>query len=143
MRLNYPKPLSKQTGSLLVLAIFIMTVVLLLALTVYQVLNSSQQTIVYEVYGAKAYNAAESGIEHNLTVLFPTAGSGVCDAAGVSQVFTSGGLANCQYQTQCQLSTYEHLGQNISYYRIESLGSCQVGDIIVNRKTFVDAKSSQ
>ena len=53
MRLNYPKPLSKQTGSLLVLAIFIMTVVLLLALTVYQVLNSSQQTIVYEVYVPK------------------------------------------------------------------------------------------
>ncbi len=137
-----PSAMKKQRGALLVISIFIMIVILLLALTLQRVLVNSQQTIVYEVYGAKAYHAAESGIEHNLTVLFPTAGSSQCNVSGVSRVFLgANGLSNCRYQTSCQSTDYQYKQRTVSYYRIESLGSCQIGDIIVNRRVLVDAKA--
>ena len=64
--------MSQQRGSMLVIAIFTMVVLLLSPVSLQRMLVSSQQSIVYEVYGARAYNAAQSGIDHHLTLLFPT-----------------------------------------------------------------------
>ena len=47
---------------------------------------------------------------------------------------------NCRYQTQCETKRYQYGTRNITYYRLNSLGTCQIGDIIVNRNLYVDAK---
>lgn len=60
-----------QQGSSLVIAIFILVVMLLLGVALTRVLSTSSETIAYEVVGARAYQAANIGLQRRLTELFP------------------------------------------------------------------------
>ena len=62
MSSRYPQ----QQGSMLVIAIFIIVVISLLAASLSRILSSTADSVANEVYSAKAYYAADSGMEYGI-----------------------------------------------------------------------------
>ena len=54
---------NKQKGSALVLAIFIIVVMTLLGTALVRMISTNAETIVYEVVGIRAYQAAQAAIQ--------------------------------------------------------------------------------
>ena len=63
--------IARQKGNLLVITLVIIVVLLMLGLALVKILSASAQQNVIEYYGARAYMAAQSGLENALTELFP------------------------------------------------------------------------
>ncbi|MCP4957281.1 hypothetical protein [Photobacterium aquimaris] len=71
MRRNYSRSLLNQTGSALLVVIFIITVMAMMAAAMIKI-NTSQTVITtQEILGTRAWFAAHSGIEISLNKLFP------------------------------------------------------------------------
>ena len=62
---------STQKGSALVIAIFIIIVLSALGAALVNMLDSSQEGVAYEVLGTRAYTAAQSGLQWQLSETFP------------------------------------------------------------------------
>lgn len=71
MRRNYSSSLASQTGSALVVAIFIITVMSMMAAAMIKINASQAVTTTQEILGTRAWFAAHSGIEISLNKLFP------------------------------------------------------------------------
>lgn len=137
-----------QRGSMLVISLFVIVVMALLALTLTRLLSASSDTLIFEVYGLRAHQAAQSGLEVKLTEVFPLCPPGsanpVCaDGSGHdpsacdlnSQVsFSLNGMLHCGFNTSC---SYSDSGSN-SYYLFTSTGTCEAGDAVVSRTLSVD-----
>ena len=145
-----------QQGSSLVIAIFILVVMLLLGVALTRVLSTSSETIAYEVVGARAYQAANIGLQRRLTELFPlNETANYCngdDIAGVdpdgnaivinndylTSISSVPGLNTCQVvEMQCT----DFKVDDVVYYRLTSTGQCGVGDDTVSRVVEVEARS--
>ncbi len=74
-----------QRGSMLVISLFVIVVMGLLVLTLIRLLSASSDTLIYEVYGLRAHQAAKSGLELKLTEVFP-----LCPPDSVNPVCTDG-----------------------------------------------------
>jgi|TARA_B110000240_G_scaffold195005_1_gene243708 MSHA biogenesis protein MshP len=131
----------KQKGSMLMIALFVIIVFALLGLTLTKLLSSSTDAIIHEVYGQRALNAANAGIEQALSSVFPLSpGTSSCIAAPALPVAFNGnikGLENCSYVAGCQTINVTD-NATYTYYRFESTGSCQAGDIRVSRRINID-----
>jgi MSHA biogenesis protein MshP len=132
---------AKQKGSMLVIAVFVIIVFSLLGLTLTRMLASSSDAIIHEVYGLRALNAARAGVEQTISAAFPLSGSPSCNAASTQVDFNGNieGLANCSYLAGCLPITVTDGATSYTYYRFESTGSCQAGNILVSRRINVDA----
>ncbi|MCD9511296.1 pilus assembly PilX N-terminal domain-containing protein [Photobacterium phosphoreum] len=71
MRRNSAVSLRSQTGSALVVAIFIITVMSMMAAAMIKINASQTVTTTQEILGTRAWFAAHSGIEISLNKLFP------------------------------------------------------------------------
>ena len=98
-------PDKKQRGSMLVMTLFVIIILSFLGITMVNLLSSSNQAVVYEVLGARAKLAAQSGAQRLLSVAFPlnsnsiaTCSTTVSSPAAFS---TGNGLENCSYQATC------------------------------------------
>ena len=131
---------AKQKGSMLVIAVFVIIVFSLLGLTLTRMLASSSDAIIHEVYGLRALNAARAGVEKTISAAFPLSGSPSCNAASTQVDFNANikGLENCSYLAGCRVISVID-GATYKYYRFESTGSCQAGNILVSRRINVDA----
>lgn len=145
--------LSRQRGSMLIIAVVVMTVVLLLGLAMTRVLASSSNSVVYEVLGSRALNAARSGLEVNLTRVLneiPVNGSlrpplNICNMDGNfssdSSFSNVPGFENCRYDNRCNARPVNDNGTTILYFRFSSTGICTVdGATSVSRNVSVDAR---
>lgn len=141
MRPKLPMTLQRQNGSMLVMSVFIMVVVLLLALSLTRILANSSQTVVYEVYGLRAYNAAQSGIEYGLLQLFPVSGDSATCADTSVEFGNLEGLQGCKFDLGCVLTTHNYNAKVIDYYQLTVTGQCTVGEVLVSRTLKVDAKA--
>ena len=146
---------------MLIISVFVLVVMAVLAIAMNRMLSSSSDTLVHEVFGLRALQAARSGLETKLTQIFPLGGatdSSSCDIYDidgnlqtdrpvVTQPLTGDGLAFCQYQHQCSRFTY-HVDEDdmagdpddLTYFRLSSTGICQVDDRVVSRTLSVDAR---
>ena len=127
---------------MLVMTLFVIIILAFLGLTMVNLLSSSHQAVVYEVLGARAKMAAQSGIQRLLGTTFPLSSNiATCSTTVTSNsAFSTGeGLENCSYQATC--TTTEVVKQNINYnyYRFESVGVCQANDIWASRTFELDA----
>jgi len=133
---NKPNRL-KQQGSSLVIAIFIIIVLSLLGAALVRMLNSSAETIVYEVYGTRALQAAQSGLQKKLADLFPLSVGPTCNLVNEDKDFSNTpGLDNCSYAASCVSNT----NGSITTYTITSTGSCSIAGIVTSRKLEVVAR---
>lgn len=133
----------RQAGSMLVIALFVVVVLSLLGLIMTQLFQASSDRVIQEVYGLRALNAAQSGIERKISAAFPlqrTAGpAATCNDDNEVFNFTDvQGLENCFATTRCIQTNFNT--DNITYFRFVSQGTCQGGKVIANRTVAVDAR---
>ncbi|WP_139142166.1 type II secretory pathway component [Alteromonas lipolytica] len=135
-------PRLRQQGSMLVMTLFVIIVLSFLGVTMVNLLSSSNQAVVYEVLGARAKMAAQSGVQRLLTTAFPLNASIADCSVTISSpaAFSSGsGLENCSYQATCTTTQVVKKNVNYNYYRFESTGVCQANDIWASRTFELDA----
>jgi len=144
-----PKSFRKQTGSMLVIALFVIIVLALLGVTMTRMISASSQSTIIEVSGLRALTAAQSGAQLLLQQTFPlNAPINSCDTTLSSVTSfpafsTIRGLQDCDFIASCSTSDVIKEGETHNYYRFSSIGQCSVGDIIVTRQVSLDAMQVQ
>lgn len=146
----YPSAATKQSGSMLVIAIFTLVVLSLLGLAMIRLTATASNTVVTEVYGLRAYNAANTGLEVMLMQEFPHGGgAGDCedlasDTLAEVSLNSISGLENCSYTVQCRNSAENVVIAGVSRDLIlfHSVGKCTVGDFIASRTITIEAVRS-
>ncbi|MCL1094153.1 MSHA biogenesis protein MshP [Shewanella kaireitica] len=159
MKHTLKQPLTKQRGSALIIGVFIITVMFLLAATLINVLDDADQQISLEVWGTRAFAAANSGADRALAELFPVdqVGVGTCNANPTGVPWNIGtdtglvGFHGCSVNIRCNAVTTTTLPINMTQYLITSTATCSTGQcdsgtnsdascIRVNRTVEVEAR---
>lgn len=140
MSLNQPQlsmpSIKSQQGSMLVIAIFIIVVLGLLLSALASILNSSQQSVSYEVLGVRAQAAANAGMEAGLYRVLRNSLS--CnritdDTIMPTTVLTlmldtnSTGLSQCSVVVLCGQRPAVS-GSSATYFILNSTGTCIAGN---------------
>ncbi|MFT4789386.1 MAG: MSHA biogenesis protein MshP [Paraglaciecola sp.] len=127
---------SSQQGSMLVIALFVIIVLALLGLTMTRLLSSTSETIIHEVLGQRAINAARSGIE---CAVAAELGAG-CSNPVYKELTGVTGLENCSYSVvETPPKTITDGGETFTYLTFTGTGQCTAGKINVTRFVYVDA----
>lgn len=133
---------ARQGGSMIVMALFAIIVLALLAGTLVNMLSTSSNSVLFEVYGVRAKNAAQAGIQELAMTSFPLgAGPQLCNQVIVNPAtFASiSGFQSCQFTARCTTNDINFNGEDYRYYRFSSTGSCGFNDVVVSRTVSVDA----
>jgi MSHA biogenesis protein MshP len=142
---------------MLVIAIFVITVMIFLAVTLQDVFNKSSQSVAYEVFGARALSAANSGAEVALQkifnlqgqtpLVFVGAGTSASPATATltldSAAFTAA-MLSCSVVVEVQKfnvveATYFY---DYIHYRIESTATCSSGGFTTVRTVAVEGRET-
>lgn len=138
--------MKQQQGSMLVIALFIIIVMSLLAATLSRIMSSTADSVANEVYSAKAYYAAESGMEFGIYQILRN--NVVCETfpviAPTSDVMSvqldisgEAGLENCTVEVTCQIIPVD--GSNNQHY-LTSTGICDGGKIVAQHQVEAEVK---
>ncbi|WP_146027080.1 type II secretory pathway protein [Bowmanella denitrificans] len=126
------------------ITLFVLVVMALLGFALTRILSASSDTIVTEVYGVRALQAAKSGLESQLVAVFPLGVAGGdpngCAPDTGYQPIQAAGLVNCSVRSLCQTQEYPIAG--VRYYRFSAEGACEAGDAVVSRRLSIDARVS-
>jgi len=119
---------SRQSGIGLPAAIFVITLMAVIAVAVNQLLSQNAQTFEEELNLTRAFYAAESGIGFTMNTIFPPEEysgypGGVCEATERVYNFTVAGLNQCSATVSCTDVT----ASGKTYATILSTGVC--GDV--------------
>lgn len=139
----------KQSGSVLIIAVFVIVVMGMLGLTLTRLEWSTQDTLTREVLGTQAWLLANSGNEWGLTHLYPLDGS-----SGVSSINSACSTLNtaasaaastlvAATDNRCSKLTISctALGQDdLVYFKVTSGAVCGTGQNIVQREQEVWAR---
>ncbi len=130
----------QQSGSALVIAIFIIVVMTLLGSALVKMVSSNAETIAYEVIGTRAFQAAQAGAQKKMSILFPLLpSSGTCTVDSEYDFSTIEGLENCKaVDVNC---IQDATVSGVSYYSITSTGQCNVAGVFTSRTIEIKAKS--
>jgi len=113
-----------QRGLGLATALFVITVMALLAALIFQLIRSNTQSTQEQILLVRAFYAAESGVQFGLNQVFPPSGAlGVCTAGPTTFNLAVDGLNLC---TTAMLCTSVAVAST-DYYTITSTGTC--GDV--------------
>jgi MSHA biogenesis protein MshP len=139
-RHHSPMP-RKQRGSALVMAIFVITVMFLLAAALINMATDDDDSFNQEVWGTRALATANSGADAALARLFPLVG-GVsnCDAV-TTPAWTppaSLGFSGCRVTLAC----FSYAVGSQTQYRITSEAVCELGPMRVRRQVEVEARDN-
>lgn len=130
---------AKQQGSMLVVSIFVLLVMSLLGLTMLRINSTASDSMLQDVFGLRAFNAARSGLELQLAQAFPLSGTAICTANSTVNLNNLPGFERCTVSMACQQVSVNFANNNRTYYRFSSTGQCDAGDKIVSRTLSVDA----
>ncbi|MGI2260220.1 MSHA biogenesis protein MshP [Shewanella sp. GXUN23E] len=148
---------TRQTGSALVIGIFIITVMFVLTAALIRVLGDADDNVNLEVWGTRALLAANSGADAALAQLFPPGGTSATDCAAVSGRWTPPdlpGFSGCQVTLGCSKVTVNFNGETLHQFTLSSNAVCQAGQcsggtdgdsncLRVNRMVEVQARVDQ
>ncbi|GLX84224.1 hypothetical protein tloyanaT_04760 [Thalassotalea loyana] len=149
-----PNRFNSQSGSMLIIAIFIMVVMLLIGAAMVNILTTSGQTVAYEVSGTRSYSAANSGAQIKLTEIFPlddgsnNGEAKMCDGADLFSAASSSSNQTYQIivdhnQNRCNVAVtcedFHH--DNVTYYQISSTATCSLGADTTSRTVIIEARS--
>lgn len=122
------KIVKQQQGFLLPLALFILVVMGVLALTISRTSIQTQTSSIQEFTNIQAFYAAESGAQRGMQHLFLNAAilradvDGRCAGWNQAVSFTAAGLRACTAQVSCTFTT--DAGNIRSFYTLTSVGIC-------------------
>ncbi|TEW56676.1 MSHA biogenesis protein MshP [Psychromonas sp. RZ22] len=129
----------RQSGSAILIAIFVIIIVSLLAASLVSLQRDSAQGASFEVYAARAYLSAYSGSEMVLTDLFPLDSSVTeCPATLISPDLPNNpGFHSCSVDVTC---TEKVASAGIATrYKLVSTAVCESGEIMTRRQITVEA----
>jgi MSHA biogenesis protein MshP len=140
----------KQRGSMLVMAIFILTVMIFLAVSLQDIYTNASKSIAYEVYGTRALSAANSAAEQALQKVFflqaqpaltwvvdsPSAG---VDTSNLS-VDLSGTTAFHGCTVAVVVTRFEVSETGYTHYRVDSTATCIAGDFTTVRTIAIEGR---
>ena len=134
---------SKQKGSALVIAIFIIIVLSALGAALVKMLDSSQEGVAYEVLGTRAYTAAQSGLQWQLSEVFPLNSGAIACKSQTATNSRTPTFNNTQGSAQCiiNVTCTDFELDSIRYYTITSSGECALDGEVTSRKVAVEARS--
>ncbi|MGI1944255.1 MSHA biogenesis protein MshP [Shewanella glacialipiscicola] len=128
---------AQQRGSALIIGVFVITVMFLLASALINIVQDSDTALTQEVWGARAFAAANSGADAALAQLFPLNGSvGICLATSTWTPPNVIGFHACSVTLTC---TAYAVGA-VTQYRINSKAICESGETRVSRQVEVEAR---
>ena len=140
LKLHLVSPRAKrrsQSGSALVIAIFVLLLGSLILLALARLSTSSGTSLIYEVQGQRSYWLAKSTLELGLVQLFPlnqTAQS--CSAVNTAvRSWNSQDWTGCQSQLTCNESAID--GKR--WFRLVSTAQCGDGDLLTSRVLSAEA----
>lgn len=133
---TYVKSISwRQDGSALVIGIFVITVMFLMATALLNVLEDADEQVNIEVWGTRAFAAANSGADRALAELLPLDNTAAL-CANVSSSWnigddnpTSVGFHQCNVMLICDAS---NIIGGVTLYRVTSTATCETGNCAVN-----------
>lgn len=130
---------AQQRGSALIIGVFVITVMFLLASALINIVQDSDTALTQEVWGTRAFAAANSGADAALAQLFPLNGSvGICLATSTWNPPNVTGFHACSVALTCKEFTVGAVTQ----YRINSKAVCESGDTRVSRQVEVEARGN-
>lgn len=130
---------NKQNGSALVIAIFVIVVMTLLGTALVRMISSSAETVVYEVIGTRAFQAAQVGLQRKLQVLYPLLPTlGTCEASTEYDLSGIEGLENCKaINVACSIDATV---AGVTYFSVRSTGQCEVAGVLTSRTLEVQSR---
>ncbi|WP_051303205.1 hypothetical protein [Psychromonas aquimarina] len=134
--------LKKQSGSAIVVAVFVILVISLLGASLVSLQRDSAEGAGYEVYAARAYLSAYSASETALVQLFPLNASTESSCAAVTTPTLPGdnaGFHGCTVNVTCT-STPASAGF-ATRYRVISTATCENSQINTRRQITVEASN--
>ena len=133
----------KQSGSALVIAVFILILISLLGTSMVSLQRDSAQGTSYEVYAARAYLAAYSASEIALAELFPlessSASAASCTGVEIAAILPAdsetAGFHGCSVSYSCNATS----DAVATRYKVVSTAVCQNSQINTRRQITVEA----
>lgn len=143
MSLSKSSP-TKQKGSAIVLAIFVIIIVSLLGAALVSLQRDSAKGTSYEVYAARAYLSAYSASEIALVELFPLNRS-AANATNCTDISVplgnDAGFHGCTADYQCQTLMPSTSSSLPTRYKIVSTAVCENAQTVTRRQITVEAVS--
>jgi len=137
--------LQQQQGSMLVIALFVIIVLAFLAYAMIEITENSNRATVYEVYGARAFHAANSGAERALNeVLGPDTNESCSNTnsnyglGNATLSVTGSSFTGCNIMINCTEFLVSETG--FTHFRIESTASCDASEFTTHRSISVEAR---
>jgi len=133
--------MKKQSGSAIIIAIFVIIVISLLGASLMSLQRDSAEGTSYEVYAARAYLSAYSASEIALAQLFPLGSSvafeGNCTGAEIEPTLPgdNAGFHGCSAAYTCTIIS----SAVATRYRVVSSASCKNNQINTRRQITVEA----
>ena len=122
----------KQTGSGLILVVFILVVMASVAMVANQNQERNSDQLISSLIGTRAEMAARSGAQIEVSRFYQTTTEGSCHASTPQIIsFTGEGLAQCVAEVSCK--SIGVLDNGIKVYQLRSKGSCTVGILVLQR----------
>lgn len=137
---NLSTSLRSQTGSALVVAIFIITVMAMMAAAMIKINASQAVTTTQEILGTRAWFAAHSGIEISLNKLFPIGDPNqmlTCDV--ISNQIPLVDFDGCSVTVKCDQFSGDS-AETTRRIQLRSTGRCGSGQYLVARQQQVWVK---
>jgi len=134
--------LASQQGNMTMMALFVIVVIGMLSMALIKIVSSASNTMLHQVYGLRAHQAAQVGVQSMLQSSFPVGGSAnTCNQTITSPSSFSSvpGLTNCAFQASCETTNIQFANVDYLYYKFSSTGSCSVDTNVVSRTISVDA----
>ncbi|MGI1968280.1 MSHA biogenesis protein MshP [Shewanella baltica] len=137
---SYALPV-RQRGSALIIGVFVITVMFLLASALINIVEDGDTGLTQEVWGTRAFAAANSGADAALAKLFPlNSNVGTCLASDVWTPPDVIGFHACSVTLTCTAYAVDTGTGVVTQYSVNSTAVCESGDTRVSRKVEVEAR---
>jgi MSHA biogenesis protein MshP len=146
---DQPRRAQSQRGSMLVIAIFILTVMMLLAAAMQTVFTSAGQAVTYEVYGVRALSAANAGAERVMEQVFHSLaddaardhcndldGDGDDNTDLIWDFSAQEAFHGCKITPKCD--TFQ--AADFDHFRVISTARCIAGDFVTVRRVAIEGR---
>ena len=145
MRHNSPfKPINKQRGNTLVIAVFVIVVLGGLVVALASLLRTSSESVVIEVLGARSYLAAQSGLEQAMMTVYPlyNAPDTSCSVNGAEYTFAGNqSLEQCSATISCDRATYtDDSNTTYTHMVLTSSALCEAGEQRTSRQLQIETR---
>lgn len=138
------KPVNKQRGNTLVIAVFVIVVLGSLVVALASLLRTSSESVVVEVLGARSHLAAQSGLEQAMMTVYPFNSEPVteCSIDGQKYSFAENtSLQQCEASINCGKENYTNkAGETFTHLVLTSTGACKSGSQETSRQLQIETR---